>query len=162
MARQKKAEEGRGILDLFEVLVDASPSVAPKNTSGRPSYVVGPPPRSPRDLDCGHANLAVEAAHMEARAAGFCCAGARDHRPVRWQFLRGEYLKPLPEAVRRAPGRTTGAGFPGYCCDAQGWYIGGIGNYCVAYRPAGAPICTAHVSENGVVVKSTVRSGEIS
>jgi hypothetical protein len=43
---------------------------------------------------------------------------------------KGAYVTPFPMNMRRTAERERGLGFPGYCCDADGWYIGGIGNDC--------------------------------
>lgn len=116
----------------------------------RPPYVRDQPPSVSKEgwrhyLDCGHSNFASKEAQEAARAAGFCCVDGKKKRVVAsWTALRGPYLRPLPANIRRTREKERGLGFPGYCCDDEGWYIGGIGNNCVMYRPAGAPLCRAH------------------
>lgn len=120
----------------------------------RPPYVIDwraleiGPLGAPYTLDCGHMNFFPNDAHVEAQRAGFCCDGGRRKRLIHWQMLRGPYLRPLPVSARRTRDKTedrsTNRGFPGYCCDDQGWYIGGLANDCRHFRPDGAPLCTAH------------------
>lgn len=91
---------------------------------------VGDPGFGPVFFDCGHLNWYRDEANETARAEGFCCEGGRKKVVVSLAHLKGQYVRPLPRNERRSPERERGMGFPGYCCDADGWYIGGIGNDC--------------------------------
>lgn len=83
-------------------------------------------------LDCGHLNWRSESENEAAVVAGKCCANTV---PISWTHLRGKYLRPLPAGVQRTLEKDSNGGFPGYCCDNDGWYIGGIGNNCRFYSP---------------------------
>jgi len=89
-----------------------------------------PPPKNgrcgPKMFDCGHWNWGGD--HASAHKEGKCCANW-SQQPS-WQDLKGEYLRPLPMNVRRTQHKTDHPGFPGYCCDSKGYYVGGIGNNC--------------------------------
>ena len=89
-----------------------------------------PPPEPMYGIirDCGHLSWGSDAQYEAARAAGHCCEGKG--RPICWDMLRGEYVRPLPVSVRRAPNKEGGFAFPGYCCDEEGYYIGGLSNNC--------------------------------
>lgn len=136
------------ILDLFGGLEDPpeqNPDTksihAEESVLRRPFYIHDISP-SEYTLDCGHEVVFSSEETLKAQQEGFCCGAGKKGILVTWTRLRGTYLRPLPESVRRT--REHSQGFPGYCCDAQGWYIGGIGNNCTYYRPEGAPLCSAH------------------
>jgi len=76
-------------------------------------------------------NWNLPEANAAARERGACCANPKGQ--VFWEFLRGEYIRPIPVEKRRAPGKGANGGFPGYCTDDEGYYIGGIGNNCHHY-----------------------------
>lgn len=101
----------------------------------------------PRTLDCGHTDWFPPAAHAAARAAGHCCEGGRTNHAIQWDRLRGPHVRPLPVGLRatweRVNDRSRSRGFPGYCCDEAGFYIGGVGNDCRHHGPSGEP-CPAH------------------
>ena len=99
-------------------------------------------------LDCGHTNWHSEAVQEQARSEGFCCEGGRKNDVVEWDRLRGKYVRPLPVALRmtweKAHDTSKWRGFPGYCCNDAGYYIGGVANDCRYYRPKGESVCPAH------------------
>lgn len=107
-------------------------------------------------LDCGHTNWHTEAVQETARSEGFCCEGGRTNQVVEWDRLRGKYVRPLPVALRmtweRAHDSSKWRGFPGYCCNDEGYYIGGIANDCRYYRPKGESVCPAHRPEPPALV----------
>lgn len=79
-----------------------------------------------------------------AREEGHCCAGGKRRHEVAWGALEGEHVRPIPTKMRRSPERERSGGFPGYCTDEGGYYVGGIGNDC---RHAGAGVrCAVHAS----------------
>jgi hypothetical protein len=111
-----------------------------------PAAVEPPAPRAEptavvRYLDCGHMNWYKDEKNEQARAEGRCCAN--QGQPLSWTHLKGAYARPLPKSQRRTAEKDHGFGFPGYCCDADGWYIGGIGNDCRFYSPDERR-CTMH------------------
>lgn len=91
------------------------------------------PSRCAQILDCGHMDWAGDAANEVARSEGRCCANHR--HPIFWSHLRGEYVRPLPQHHRRTLEKERGPGFPGHCCDDDGFYIGGVANDCRYYSP---------------------------
>ena len=91
------------------------------------------PPRYAKILDCGHLDWAGFDANEIARASGHCCANHRHQ--VSWSQLKGAYVRPLPSHYRRTIEKERGPGFPGYCCDDEGFYIGGVANDCRHYGP---------------------------
>lgn len=95
-------------------------------------------------LDCGHTNFFAAHIHEEARAKGHCCAGDVNNAPISWGSLKGVYVRPLPVHLHRTVARMAGPGFPGYCVDAGGFYIGGVTNNCTTDRPEGSDMCAAH------------------
>jgi hypothetical protein len=99
---------------------------APRTPPAGPTMVV-------RYLDCGHMDWHRAERNEQARAEGLCCAN--QNLPISWPHLKGAYARPLPKSQHRTAEKDHGFGFPGYCCDAEGWYIGGIGNDCRFYSP---------------------------
>ena len=91
------------------------------------------PPAVVRYLDCGHMDWHRTEKNEQARAEGRCCAN--QGQPISWSHLKGVYARPIPKSQRRTAEKDHGFGFPGYCCDVDGWYIGGIGNDCRFYSP---------------------------
>ncbi|NBR68103.1 MAG: hypothetical protein EBT79_12695 [Actinobacteria bacterium] len=85
---------------------------------------------TPWYLDCGHLNWYSDDANAAAVARGNCCLGGEKKHPISWQQLKGAFIRPLPPHLRRSFDRERMGGFPGYCCDDEGNYIGGIGNDC--------------------------------
>lgn len=143
------------VFDLFGDLCSPEPSPTPPTHSARksrakprvptviesdpvaepdppPAVEPGPEPADygPRFLDCGHLNWYSDADNEVARAEGHCCVGGKRKIVSSLLYRKGEYVRPFPTSMRRSPERERGMGFPGYCCDADGWYIGGIGNDC--------------------------------
>lgn len=114
-----------------KVNVDADPVTEPVGEFG------------PRFFDCGHLNWYRDEANETARAEGFCCEGGRKKIVASYTRLRGQYVRPLPPNARRTVERERSMGYPGYCCDADGWYIGGVGNDCRYYSPD-ARRCVVH------------------
>lgn len=136
------------VFDLFGDLDSPGPGTPPAHPARKPRAkakvpepepvpepaIVAPEPEpaecGPRFLDCGHLNWYSDVDNEAARVAGHCCDGGRRKVVSSLVHRRGEYVRPFPANMRRTPERERGMGFPGYCCDAEGWYIGGIGNDC--------------------------------
>lgn len=93
--------------------------------------------RPPPLLDCGHMNFVSDEKIAAAQAEGHCCASPKS--PVHWQALKGKYRRPLPERVRCTKEKSAGPGFPGYCCDDEGYYQGGLANCHLYDNPKGTP-----------------------
>ena len=133
------------VLDLFgevETVTPVKPIRAPKSaTPTRPEPTPEPvaadetetPSRCAQILDCGHIDWSGDAANATARESGHCCANHRHQ--VFWSQLKGAYVRPLPSHYRRTIEKERGPGFPGYCCDDEGFYIGGVANDCRHYGP---------------------------
>ena len=103
---------------------------------------IQPPPEAPQAvvagapalLPCGHLYWTGEAPE------GSCCPrGGQTNAPRRWRLGSVEIV---PSSQRRESGARA-KGWPGYCCDEAGKYIGGLGNDCRYYGPAGQR-CKAH------------------
>ena len=105
---------------------DAAPAAATKTPVPEPdlSSTYG------RYLECGHMNWYSGEVNAAASEAGHCCANGKNKHPISWQHLRGKYVRPLPTNLRRTVDKERSGGFPGYCCDDGGLYIGGVGNDC--------------------------------
>lgn len=117
----------------------APPPERPPEAPVGPAEPEAPPPvtstRCAVYLDCGHLNWHSDADNAAAESDGHCCANGKGRHQISWTHLRGKYVRPLPTSVRRTDERERSGGFPGYCCDGEGWYIGGIGNDCRFYGP---------------------------
>ncbi len=152
------------ILDLFGVGDEPTP---PQPTPPAPTTQVEvtatPPERTGlRMLDCGHTDWSGASAHEEARAAGFCCEGGRKKMVVSWRDLRGQYVRPVPAHARRTLEKERGPGYPGLCCDHEGYYIGGTANdcrygsqddrRCVVHGGAPAPVLVVEPEPEPVLV----------
>lgn len=153
MARRPEQFVDAGIEELFGAMFDEP--VVPKPEAAvvpnRAEPFVDVPARTtdtstgPRLglLDCGHCDFGSDAEHEAARAEGRCCGGADKGRMIHWWALAGRFVRPVPPRERRSKARE-GAGYPGLCCDDAGLYVGGVGNDCRYYRPAGSNLCTYH------------------
>lgn len=97
----------------------------------------------PAMLDCGHSDWFGLARNEAARAEGFCCQGGKEKIVPNMRDMTGIYAKPLPINARRSRDSEK-SGFPGYCCDDKGFYIGGATNDCRRHRPEGTKPCKAH------------------
>ncbi len=95
----------------------------------------------PRHLDCGHMNWFTAEEHATARAEDHCCMGGKKKESVSWRHLRGTHLRPVPKSSRRTTTKEATGGFHGLCCNAEGFYIGGVLNDC---RRAGEQRCEVH------------------
>jgi hypothetical protein len=73
------------------------------------------------------------------------CHYCRMGRPGSPIHQKGKYRKPVPESQRRTPEKERSGGWPGYCCDDEGYYIGGLANNCRYENPKG-PWCQVHQS----------------
>ena len=63
--------------------------------------------------------------------------------PDSYQHQKGSYRQPVPVGLRRTSERESGHGWPGLCCDEDGYYIGGIANLCT-YQNQGGSRCAVH------------------
>jgi len=105
----------------------APPVAEPEPTASKSKTAT----RGARFLDCGHLDWSGDGANEAAREQGHCCANHRHQ--ISWTHLRGAFVRPLPLHYRRTVDKERGPGFPGYCCDDKGFYIGGIANDCRHY-----------------------------
>jgi hypothetical protein len=64
-------------------------------------------------------------------------------RPDSYQHQLGKHKTVVPERSRRTADKETGPGYPGLCCDEEGYYIGGLVNLCTYANPKG-PHCIVH------------------
>jgi len=110
---------------------------------GQPDDPVVPSTVCAKYLDCGHLNWHTDESNAIAEAEGHCCANGKNKHLISWQYLRGKYVRPLPMQSRRTVDKERMGGFPGYCCDDDGFYIGGIGNDCRHHGPDGKR-CVVH------------------
>lgn len=108
---------------------------------GKATAKSGPGPEMP---ECGHTNWYTAAENEAARAAGHCCRGGQQKVVPCFRSLRGKYRRPVPVTSRRTVEKERTGGFPGLCCDDGGYYIGGVGNDCLRWRPEGTSPCRAH------------------
>lgn len=108
----------------------------------------------PKMFDCGH--WAWGGDHASARKEGKCCAGWQ--QCPSWPDLKGDYLRPLPMNQRRTHHKTEHPGFPGYCCDSKGYYIGGLGNNC-RFNKTKRKRCPVHGGKPYDPVKKRVKKG---
>ena len=147
--------QDRTLSDIFDLFGDGdfiipdppAPTKRPAKAAPpeRPAKAAPPPVERPADppcgppagrvpaevLPCGHMNWNLPEVNAAARERGSCCANPKGQ--VFWEFLRGEYIRPIPVEKRRTQGKGANGGFPGYCTDDAGYYIGGIGNNCHYY-----------------------------
>lgn len=59
-----------------------------------------------------------------------------------YQHQKGRYRQPVPMGKRRTVERDQGLGWPGLCCDEEGYYIGGLTNNCQS--SGDGKLCTCH------------------
>lgn len=99
-----------------------------------------PPPlpenwNPPKMMDCGHLSFREQTEINEEGVETTFCEGCRKKYPPSWRDLKGEFVRPLPKYHHRTEEKARGGGFPGYCCDDEGYYIGGITNNCRYANP---------------------------
>jgi hypothetical protein len=142
-----------------------SPPAPPPAIPPEPDPPPDPPPDQPKNpmwhLDCGHwcyqhvpieyppdiphknrgpGSKSVKVDSVEDCPG--CKTGAMWDPHAQTEKYRR--LKPIPVHLRRTTEKEHQMGWPGYCCDDEGYYIGGIGNDCRhAQGPAG-PRCPVH------------------
>ena len=87
--------------------------------------------KTPRIFPCGHTNWYSSEENSNAQAEGHCCAGVPNQAAIDWTVAG--LLRPVPVRMHRVRGGKIG--FPGLCCDKNGYYIGGLGNDCRIYGP---------------------------
>jgi hypothetical protein len=85
------------------------------------------------------------------------CPACKEGRPGHPQQQRGKYRTPVPMSKRRTKAKDEGLGFPGYCCDEDGYYIGGLGNFCRYHNPKG-PWCEAHGGSQPAMPRAMVQA----
>lgn len=110
------------------------PTPTPPSPPPAPKIAAAPEAgaKTPKTLPCGHTDWYGEEVNAEARARDLCCAGAGEsYAAVDWR-VRGIKFAPVPKHLRRVAGGKP-HGFPGFCCNADGYYIGGVGNHCIFY-----------------------------
>lgn len=118
------------VIDLLEPKPQSAPEPEPEpQSTAHPqeerSYNVPELPENwepPTFMDCGHSNAWLE-------PDGTCRACTMKVAP-NWMKLRGAFLRPIPVDMRRTTRKIDQGGFEGYCCDREGYYIGGIFNDC--------------------------------
>jgi len=124
--------------DVFDLFGDEEPTPTPPQKQAVVVSVRPPTPDMPesvtavglRLLDCGHTDWYGDTQNQAALADGFCCEGGRKKMVVSWRDLRGQYVRPVPAHARRTMEKERGSGYPGLCCDHEGYYIGGTANDC--------------------------------
>jgi hypothetical protein len=123
--------------DVFDLFGDEEPTPTPPRKQAVVVPVRPPTPDMPepvkfglRLLDCGHTDWYGDTQNQVALADGFCCEGGRKKMVVSWRDLRGQYVRPVPAHARRTLEKERGPGYPGLCCDHEGYYIGGTVNDC--------------------------------
>lgn len=98
--------------------------------------------KTPRIPSCGHTNWYSAEENRNAQAEGHCCAGVPNQAAIDWTVAG--LLRPVPARMHRVLGGKIG--FPGLCCDKNGYYIGGLGNDCRIYGPMESS-CNEHQPE---------------
>lgn len=107
---------------------------------------VGPPDKPPKAefppgwkpptvMDCGHMTWWMETVKDEDGVETTRCAGCAKRVQPHWTRLKGKYVRPIPTALRRTAEKAKDNGFPGYCVDEDGYYIGGATNDCQRENP---------------------------
>lgn len=148
-AKRWQAVLDRGIQEgLFQIHegkitlpVLATSDVVPEPTPPKAKPEVWNPPEY---LPCGHLIWSSEGQHEQARQEGFCCHEGKLKRPISYQMLRGDFIRPVPKKSRRTTEKQQSMGWPGLCCHQEtGLYIGGIANNCLYENPEG-PWCEVH------------------
>lgn len=123
------------------VLVSMAQDAPPEERRSAPEESDWNPPSY---FPCGHLSWSASKDHDLARQEGFCCHDGRMKRPVNYQRLAGDYIRPIPERFRRTEERQTSMGWPGLCCHPETHlYIGGNTNNCLHENPKG-PWCAVH------------------
>lgn len=117
------------MIEMWAARPKPSPTPPPEPAPKIPAAPVDA--KTPKTLPCGHTDWYGDKANAEAQSSGSCCAGAGLHAAVDWR-VRGISFAPVPKHLRRVAGGKP-HGFPGLCCNAEGYYIGGVGNHCVFY-----------------------------
>lgn len=115
----------------------------------------GPSPHPPKDWDpighlpCGHWEWQYTKPTDQVPRKGLrirkvedclCCQRGEAANP---QFQAPEYRTPVPKRLHRTVEKDGSMGWPGYCVDDEGYYIGGIANHCRMANPKG-PHCAVH------------------
>lgn len=132
----EEAEEESLDSDGVEVVYRSSDDVKPQQ-----QYVSKVSTETPADwnppghLDCGHLNFSSDEENEAARAEGFCCHAGKQKMMPNYRRMTGEYRKPVPKSGRRTAEKVAMGGYPGLCCDDEGYYIGGIYNDCRREHP---------------------------
>jgi hypothetical protein len=147
-----------------EELPDEITEEEPPPPKQEPKPVVSKVPRQPpedwnppRYLDCGHweyqmvprpreegvdPRLSTSSILVHATSPEDCPA-CKAGRPGHPQRQTKAYRTPVPMDQRRTADKESQGGFPGYCCDEEGYYIGGVANHCRYSNPKG-PHCAVH------------------
>lgn len=128
---------------------DPSPEQAPRERNTPPPKAELPPNWNPPSImDCGHMTWwQVKSTDAEGNVVLTCDGCAKRVQPY-WSHLKGVHRRPLPPMVRRTAEKVRMGGFPGYCCDDEGYYIGGDGNNCQEMHPKDpAQWCKYHRDE---------------
>jgi len=123
-----------------EVPKPQSRETPPTEADPEEEYIPPTVSNPPFYRDCGHMSWWSE---KDAEGKEHC-TGCKKKMPVSWQDLKGEFVRPLPVAIRRSIEREGLPGFPGYCCDDEGFYIGGFTNNCTWKNPDKTKWCSYH------------------
>lgn len=124
-----------------EIIIEPGEPPAPPPEPWEPPPLPDPDSwNPPMPMDCGHMNWWADEENESARAEGFCCMGGKKKWPVNYRHMKGEFRKPVPQSRRRTKEKAEGTGFPGLCCDEDGYYIGGTFNDCQRE----GKLCTYH------------------
>ena len=136
----------------YPVLLIPDPSPEPKTPTQEPPKKTlsnSPHPNPPKDwnppkvLDCGHMSFSSEKEEAHAKEAGHCCANHKGS--IHWTYLKGEYLRTIPMKYRRTKEKAEGTGYPGLCCDEDGFYQGGTANCALYDNPKATPCEGCHL-----------------
>jgi hypothetical protein len=119
--------------DLGDEDGDVWTSESPKPPDINPPPSKDPPENwnPPEVMDCGHLNWSLK----KDKDGVEYCDGCKKKRVPVWTDTKGVFRKPFPESIRRTEEKVRMGGFEGYCCDAEGNYIGGDFNDCRRMNP---------------------------
>jgi len=106
-----------------------------------------PPPEDwtpPTYMRCGHMTWWMQA---DEEGNEHCEACKRKY-PPHWPSLKGKFVRPMPESFRLTVEKAKAGGFPGYCSDVNGYYIGGPLHDCRNESKNRKDWCEYHRNKN--------------
>lgn len=140
--------------------------VPQKEPEAAPAPVAPPvrsPPKPPENwdppshLECGHWNFQQVAKPADPEApvnhkvnyegvwvkSPEDCHDCQAGKPGHPRYQTGKYRVPVAKGKRRTLEKEHAGGWSGFCCDEEGYYIGGISNDCRRENLKG-PWCEVH------------------